>query len=234
MNWLTNRTRQIGVAFLLISSIAANTSAMSASFQTIDRGDHSAIENPLAEVYRTDVDFASFWARHTRNTWEAPPVPVVDFASQIVAAVFRGTKSSGGYGVEVTSVDEEEGGGGGGDLVVNFLTSDPSPGDMTSMALTQPYHIVKIDHSGGGEVTFEGSGRPPPALPMKFIIAVAKGANKDEVRSKIEAFPAVTNVQDLSSLSIMFVDFDPDKVGVDEARKMLEGVDGVNSVEQDH
>lgn len=229
MNRLTNRTRQIGVAFLLISSIAANTSAMSASFQTIDRGKYSAIEDPLAEVYRTEADFASFWARHMRNTWEAPPVPVVDFASQIVVAVFRGTKSSGGYGVEVTSVDEED-----GHLTVNFLTSDPSPGDMTSMALTQPYHIVKIDHSGGGEVTFEGSGRPPPALPMKFIIAVAKGANKDEVRSKIEAFPAVTNVQDLSSLSIMFVDFDTDKVSVDEARKMLEGVDGVNSVEQDH
>ena len=69
---------------------------------------------------------------------------------------------------------------------------------------------------------------------MKFILTVAKGADKDEVRSKIEVFPAVTNVQDLSSLSIMFVDFDPDKVGVNEARKMLEGVDGVNSVEQDH
>ncbi len=205
---------------------------MSASVQTIDKGDYSAIEDPLTEVYRTEVDFHAFWARHKKNTWEPPPVPVVDFTSQIVAAVFLGTKSSGGNGVEVTSVDEEE--GGGGDLVVNFLTSDPSPGGMTTMALTQPYHIVKIDHLGGGKVTFEGSGRPPPALPMKFILTVAKGADKDEVRSKIEAFPAVTNVQDLSSLSIMFVDFDPDKVGVNEARKMLEGVDGVNSVEQDH
>jgi hypothetical protein len=101
------------------------------------------------------VDFHVFWARHKQNTWEPPPVPVVDFTSQIIDVVFRGTKSSGGYGVEVTSVDEEE--GGGGDLVVNFLTSDPFPGGMTTMALTQPYHIVKIDHLGGGKVTFEGS-----------------------------------------------------------------------------
>jgi hypothetical protein len=231
MNWLPYRTRQIGVACLLVSSIA-DISAMSVSFQTIDQGSYSAIEDPLTEVYRTEEAFSTFWARHKQNTWEPPPVPVVDFASQIVAAVFRGTKSSGGYGVEVTSVDEEE--GGGGDLVVNFLTSDPSPGDMKTMALTQPYHIVKINHSGDGKVTFEGSGRPPPQLPMKFILTVEKGADKDEVRSKIEAFPAVTNIQDLSSLSIMFVDFDLDKVGVDEARKMLEDVGGVNSVEQDH
>jgi hypothetical protein len=231
MNWLPNRTRQIGIACLLISSIV-NTSAMTVPFQTIDKGDHSAIEDPLTEVYRTEVEFATFWARHKKNEWEPPPVPVVDFASQIVAAVFRGQKNSGGYDVEISSVDQEE--AGDDDLVVNFMTSDPSPDDMVIAVMTQPYHIVKIGHSGVGRVTFEGSGRPPPARPMKFILTVAKGTDKDGVVSKIEALAAVTNVQDLGLGSIMFVDFDSDMVDVGEARKMLEGVDGVNSIELDH
>lgn len=231
MNWLSNRTQRIaGVAVLLVSSIV-NTSATSVPFETIDKGVNSAIEDPLTEVYRTGGDFAAFWTRHTKNTWDPPPVPIVDFASQIVVAVFRGTKLSGGYGVEVASVDLEE--NGSGDLVVNFMTSDPSPDDMVSQALTQPYHIVKVIHSGAGRVTFEGSGISPPARPLKFILTVARDSNKDEVRSRIEAFSNVLNVRDLSSISIMFVDFDSDKINVDEARKMLEGVDGVESVERE-
>ncbi|KAL3811883.1 hypothetical protein ACHAXA_005549 [Cyclostephanos tholiformis] len=230
MNWLSKTQRAAAVALLLISLIA-NISVTSIPFETIDKGVNSAIEDPLTEVYRTGGDFAAFWARHTQNAWEPPPVPIVDFASQIVIAVFRGTKFSGGYGVEVVSVDQGE--SGSADLVVNFLTSDPSPDDMVSQALTQAYHIVNVNHSGAGRVTFEGSGKPPPARPIKFILTVARDSSKVEVRSKIEAFPAVMSVQELSSLSIIFVDFDSEKVNVDQARKMLEGVNGVESVERD-
>lgn len=231
MNWLTKRTQRIaGVAVFLVSSIV-KTSATSVPFETIDKGVNSAIEDPLTEVYRTGGDFAAFWTRHTENTWDPPPVPIVDFTSQIVVAVFQGTKFSGGYGVEVVSVDPEE--SGSGNLVVNFMTSDPSPDDMVSQALTQPYHIVKVIHSGARRVTFEGSGMPPPARPVKFILTVTRDSNKDEVRSKIEAFPNVLNVRDLSSISIMFVDFDSDKINEEEARMMLEGVDGVESVERE-
>eukprot|EP00567_Pseudictyota_dubia_P003248 CAMPEP_0197456982 /NCGR_PEP_ID=MMETSP1175-20131217/44847_1 /TAXON_ID=1003142 /ORGANISM="Triceratium dubium, Strain CCMP147" /LENGTH=207 /DNA_ID=CAMNT_0042991225 /DNA_START=41 /DNA_END=664 /DNA_ORIENTATION=- len=202
---------------------------MSVPFQTIERGHYSAIEDALAETYRTRRDFEAFWGRHGSNSVPPPDVPDVDFASQMVAVVFMGTQNSGGYSVEITSVDDE----GDGKLVVNYMTTVPPPGAMVTMALTQPYHIVRLDASDKN-VVFVGSAKPPPppAFPT-FVLTFSEGADKNAIVSQIEAFPAVKNVRMMVNLGIAMVDFDSENISTDEAMKLLEGVVGVKSVEAD-
>ena len=68
-------------------------------------------------------------------------VPRVDFIQEMVIAVFSGKKRTGGYGVDLTRIEEnlEK-----GKLEVFFLETHPSPKSMVIQALTQPYAIVKL------------------------------------------------------------------------------------------
>ncbi len=60
----------------------------------------------------------------------------------MVIAVFSGEKRTGGYGIEITRVEEnfEK-----GLLEVFFFETHSSPGSIVIQALTQPYHIVKLE-----------------------------------------------------------------------------------------
>jgi len=198
-------------------------------FQTIDKGHSSAIEETLSEVYRTQQEFEVFWGRH-----KAGSIPDVDFATRMVIAVYSGMKNSGGYSIEITSVDEKTAEEGGG-IVVNYVTDTPSPGSMVTMALTQPYHIISVDASEKA-VVFEGSAKPaaPPPAMQTLIVGFDEGyAPDDAMVARIEAFDHVTNVQVLSSMKMLFVDIDTRKMSKDEAQKLLEDIEGVKYVEAD-
>lgn len=207
-------------------------SASSVSFQTLARGQYSGVEDALTEVYRTRQDFEALWQQHGSKSSPAPAVPDVDFATQTVAVVFMGARNSGGFDIEVTSVDRKVDGSG---LVVNFMTSNPPPDSMVTMAFTQPYHMVRLDSSEEGVVTFEGSVKPlpPPKFP-RYIIGVAEGADADELVAAIEAHPTIKNVELQGTRSKwLFVDFDSENTDKDEARNFLEALEGATYVEED-
>lgn len=164
-------------------------------------------------------------------------------------------RNSGGFHIEITSVDR-------GDinvdidentLAVNFMTSVPSS-SMVTMALTQPYHIIRLDvpqinyipnsSSSTGttdddlKIVFVGSqveeqAPQTPLSTMKFIITVSEDADKDVIRSEIEKLAVVTNVEVMSSLPFLFVDLDMSGIGKMEAMELLQGVKGVNTIEAD-
>jgi len=50
-----------------------------------------------------------------------------------------GERVTGGYHIEITSIGES-----GVFRWVNIREISPSPTDLVTMALTQPYHLVKI------------------------------------------------------------------------------------------
>mmetsp|Transcript_7510 Transcript_7510/g.9626 ORF Transcript_7510/g.9626 Transcript_7510/m.9626 type:complete len:129 (+) Transcript_7510:155-541(+) len=108
------------------------------TFSTVAKGHNSGIKNSANEIIQSGSDFNELWRRHTSIFYPPPDVPPVDFLTETVLAVFRGTKSSGGYGVEVKGVEDT-----GDEIVVSCETTDPSPYDMVTMALTQPFHIVR-------------------------------------------------------------------------------------------
>ena len=245
--------RKISYFLSLLVSVSTASFYCSASttipFITIDKGQYSGIDRFLNEVYHSATEFENFWTQH-RSILSSDDEPNnydinIDFSKEIVIAVCMGVQNSGGYHIEITSVDwgDDE-----NTLAVNFLTSAPSSSSMVTTALTQPYHIIWIDLSQivptnagtmddlkmvfvGSQVEEQQSPQPPPIV--KFIITVAEDADKDAIRSEIEKLTAVSNVEVMSSLPFLFVDFDLNSIGGKEAKALLGGVKGVNAIEED-
>lgn len=67
-------------------------------------------------------------------------VPKIDFNKQRVAAVFLGQRNSGGYAIKVKDVIENK-----EKIQVQVERIEPKSGESVTMAITNPYCIVKIN-----------------------------------------------------------------------------------------
>ncbi len=65
-------------------------------------------------------------------------VPNVDFAKSRIVALFMGEKNTGGYAIGIESIRQEK-----GKVIVKVKKSYPD--GMATMALSQPFTIVKIN-----------------------------------------------------------------------------------------
>jgi len=196
------------------------------NIETIDRGSTSGFEDPIQAVFRSSTEFQTFWQSHTSN-YSSPVdgVPEVDFETDMVVSVFRGTQSTGGYDIEIKSVKE-----GDSEITVNYELNDPPPGGMTTCALTQPFHIVKTTRSAK-PVSFIVSEAPlRQELYPLFICGVEK-EQKVAVTGQIEALDIVKEVQKLFDGEMLYVNFYEDMIDKDEARKLLEAKSGIRYVE---
>mmetsp|Transcript_32081 Transcript_32081/g.47862 ORF Transcript_32081/g.47862 Transcript_32081/m.47862 type:complete len:253 (-) Transcript_32081:520-1278(-) len=223
--------------FCFIISCAPLSKAMAETitFSTVAQGHNSGIENAANEIIQSGPDFYELWGRHTSISSPPDGVPPVDFHTETVLAVFRGNKSSGGYGVEVKGVEDT-----GDEIVVSCETTDPSPDDMVTMALTQPFHIVRTPKTtkdvrfefikASAVVSIEASSEG--TLFPKYIVTFEKG-RKEEGGRNIESLDVVKDVTFLASGKIAIVDFDPTKIALSEAYDLLQGIEGVAIVEED-
>ena len=76
-------------------------------------------------------------------------VPQVDFAENMVVAVFMGRRSSGGNRVEIEKIEETT------DAIQVYVRKvQPGEGDMTSMAITNPFIFAELPRSDK-EVVFK-------------------------------------------------------------------------------
>jgi hypothetical protein len=60
----------------------------------------------------------------------------------MVVLVYVGSKSSGGYSVDITGVQDS-----GSSIVISYKENKPGPDDVVFLAFTEPYHIIKTDKS---------------------------------------------------------------------------------------
>jgi hypothetical protein len=76
-------------------------------------------------------------------------LPEVDFTQYMVIAAFQGEKPTSGYSIEITDIVEYP------HYVKVYITeTSPRPDEMVIMVLTQPTHIVKLEHIDK-EIIFE-------------------------------------------------------------------------------
>ena len=128
---------------------------------TVARGDGSRIVEPRRVVVRTADEWRALWAAHVGPGGEAP---AIDFASEMVAAVFAGERPTPGYAVEITGVMEERDG-----LRIFCRETRPPAGLLAAQILTSPFHIVRLPRrnaevrwgSGTGPTTSSGAFRTP-------------------------------------------------------------------------
>ncbi len=111
----------------------------------IARGHTSAITEARTFVAQDAEHWAELWRAHCANLLPRPEVPEVDFEQWMVVGVIVGERRSGGYGVEIVGCTAKEGG-----LLVEAIETRPTPGQPATMALTSPFHFVRMPRATGG------------------------------------------------------------------------------------
>jgi hypothetical protein len=104
-------------------------------------GQHSAQQQPKRVVVPDAEQWKQLWRAMRGRVVPTPEPPKVDFREHMVVAAFMGTKPTGGYAVRITRVAQN------GKLIVSVREQSPGPGDMVTMALTSPYHVVVVPRS---------------------------------------------------------------------------------------
>jgi len=74
-------------------------------------------------------------------------VPAIDFHQQMIVGVSAGVQPTGGYGVEITRVQEDRDGKGGTAVLWRLRT--PPPDQRVTQELTHPAEVVLVEHREG-------------------------------------------------------------------------------------
>ncbi|MDZ8069880.1 MAG: protease complex subunit PrcB family protein [Nostoc sp. DedQUE08] len=127
---------------------------MNVDFTTIARGSDSGYQSASQMVIDNSERWIDLWQQHTSNAEPPPPVPQVDFTRYSVVAVFAGEQPTGGYSVEILSV-ETSGSQTQEQLAITVQHRQPSAGDFVTEALTYPYHIIRIPKIDANRVVFK-------------------------------------------------------------------------------
>jgi hypothetical protein len=118
---------------------------VNAVMTTIARGELSGVAEARQVIVRDRMAWEALWKAHAPA--QAPPV--VDFSTRDVAAVFLGTRPTGGYSVDIVGTRLD-----GQTLVVEYVERRPGSSDILAQVITTPFHIVSVAKHAGA-VRFE-------------------------------------------------------------------------------
>jgi len=130
---------------MIVLVLMAALQGLSPAMKTIERGQSSWIDAPRQAVARTPEEWVTLYRAHNPDK----PPPAVDFSKDMVLAVFLGSRSTAGYGVDIIGMKDVNGA-----LVVQYRQTQPPPGAITAQVITSPYQMVAVP-ARAGDVTFE-------------------------------------------------------------------------------
>jgi len=119
---------------------------VSVPFVTVEQGTSSGIRDARFLVVRTEKAWKDLWAAHAAAVTPPPAPPAIDFAQEMVVAVFSGERPTGGSRVQIQGVETQS---RQNVIIVTYQQSDAPSGAMTTQVLTQPFHMVKAKKSEG-------------------------------------------------------------------------------------
>jgi hypothetical protein len=124
----------------------ATTQMASTAPKTIEKGDHSNIDEAKQVVARTEAEWTRLWQQHAPDR----PRPAVDFSREMVVGVFMGSRPNAGYSTAILGTTTANGA-----LIVRYTEAQPKPGTVSAQILTFPYHLVAIPKATVTDVKFE-------------------------------------------------------------------------------
>lgn len=113
-------------------------------FETIEQGTISGVARALETVVKDEASWSALWKEHASIFDPPPPQPQIDFAKEMVIAVFAGEQPTGGYTATIIAVEELEGG-----LKVHYTVEVPGPECVVEQLFTQPFHMVRLARKEG-------------------------------------------------------------------------------------
>ena len=114
--------------------------------RTIEKGEQSNIDDAKQVLVRNEAEWTKLWNQHAPDH----PRPRVDFAKEMVVAVFMGSRPNAGFSTTITSAMAANGA-----LLVKYKETAPAAGAVSAQILTFPYHIVAIAKAPVTDVKFE-------------------------------------------------------------------------------
>ena len=127
---------------ILLAAILQATMPM----RSIERGVTSNMDDSRQAAVRTAGEWSRLWTQHGGERTR----PAVDFSTEVVVAVFMGSRPTAGFSIEVVRVREE-----GPALVVSYKETRPAPDSVAAQILTSPFHIVAVPKGATTDVKFE-------------------------------------------------------------------------------
>ncbi|HBL16548.1 MAG: hypothetical protein A2X36_07970 [Elusimicrobia bacterium GWA2_69_24] len=124
---------------LLLVALPGSAHAAGSDWDRI-AGSVSGIREQRAVVVTDAGSWAALWQDHSR-AGAAQPLPAVDFAKEVVVAVFLGEKAGGGYTVELQFQPTKA---MPADLVVRYAAARSASNKVFITMMTQPYAICKL------------------------------------------------------------------------------------------
>jgi len=111
-------------------------------FTLLAQGTQSGVESQRFEVIRDEGALRSVWQAHAHATTPAQGPPKVDFQTAMVIAAYAGTKSSGGYRLDIEKISQD-----GDRLEVSMVLTQPGADCFVSEVMTQPYVMATTPRS---------------------------------------------------------------------------------------
>nr|WP_316642689.1 hypothetical protein [uncultured Roseateles sp.] len=113
-------------------------------FQSLEQGNLSGVTTAQNTVVRDATAWAALWAQHKKATGSTTPVtpPAVDFAKDMVVAVFLGNSPGGCDGVNITSANQ-----GTAKLSVEYQATTAPVSTVCPAVISTPAHIVTVPRS---------------------------------------------------------------------------------------
>ncbi|MFP4220642.1 MAG: protease complex subunit PrcB family protein [Phormidium sp.] len=122
-------------------------------FETEVQGNYSGVNESFEKHIRNESDWERFWQQLQGNTSPGADLPEIDFEQYSLIAVGLGDRPDGSYSVEIDQIRRED-----NRLIVDYIETRGC--GMATMAITQPYQIVRIEHSTA-PVSFQHHQAPP-------------------------------------------------------------------------
>jgi hypothetical protein len=111
-----------------------------APFDTVLESDYGGNDEKSYAIITSKSDLKKEIAGLTLDEATINRLNAVDFRNQVVLSLHMGTRNTGGYGIKVSDVEIN-----GNTTFVDIQETSPGPGEMVTMALTQPFCLVIID-----------------------------------------------------------------------------------------
>jgi hypothetical protein len=111
--------------------------------ETIVKGAYGGIEERKLSVVENQADWIKLWTEIHQNQFPLPELPEINFKENIVVSAVMGIKNSGGYSIEIKNVVTEK-----DTLIVKITEISPGQECAVTLALTNPYHLVKVPKTG--------------------------------------------------------------------------------------
>ena len=133
------------VSLLLMLLAAGPRPAVAAekwATRNLARGGFGGLQETNQTVLRDPKAWAELWTKNAVEAKAVKTVPFVDFSTEMVVAVALGRQRSGGYLVEITTVETS-----GDKLRVTYRRKGPPPDSIVAQLVTTPYHFVAVPRS---------------------------------------------------------------------------------------